>query len=116
MAGEDVKTPPMSSVPITTIPVAAGVPPPTVPTVFADGIANIAPSGHVVKFYLFRSDPDAAGQPQYKNQVVAQIAMSTIGFLHMAAFFERAVKHYTESGTFSREMVQAMRKMEGLDP
>jgi hypothetical protein len=32
----------------------------TIPTIFADGIVNLANSAHIVKFYLFRFDPNVS--------------------------------------------------------
>jgi hypothetical protein len=91
-----------------------GFPHATVPTVFADGVANIGPSTNVVKFYLFRTDPDQTGKNEYKNQIIAQIVMPTLGFLHMALFFEKAVKHFVAQGTLPADLVENLRKNEGL--
>jgi hypothetical protein len=38
-------------------PLGQEFPNPEIPTIFADGIMNLANSYHVVKFYLFRFDP-----------------------------------------------------------
>ena len=71
-----------------------GFPPATLPTIFADGIANAAPSVSAVKLYLYRSDPEQAGAGEYKSQVIAQIVMPMAGFVHASAFLEKAVKHF----------------------
>jgi hypothetical protein len=90
-----------------------GFPPLTLPTIFCDGIANLAPSGHVIKFYLFRSDPDQTGRPKYKNQTLARIIMPIPAFIYAGIFFENGLKQFVEQGTISQELVdnikQAMR-------
>ena len=92
---------------------ARGFPPPTIPTIFADGVLNVAPSPNVVKFYLFRSDPDAGGGSKYKNQVVMQVVMPMHGFVHTALFFERSLKHFLANGTIPQAVVDGLRKLEG---
>jgi hypothetical protein len=97
----------------TIIRIEAGYPPHDIPTIYADGVANVGPSPSIVKFYLFRSDPEQLGGPSYKNQVVAQVVMSTPGFIQAAIFLERALKQFTERGTFNKEMVEKIRAVEG---
>jgi hypothetical protein len=94
--------------------VQEGFPQATLPTIFADGIVNVAPSANVLKFYLYRSDPEQAGKGEYKNQVVAQVVMPMLGFLHAALFFEKAVKQFTAQGVLPADLVESIRKSEGL--
>jgi hypothetical protein len=89
--------------------IAEGFPPPTVPCLFCDGVANFAPGHQVVKFYLFRTDPDAAGRNSYKNQVFAQIAMSVDGFVNVSFFVETAIKHMIATGALSPERINVLR-------
>jgi hypothetical protein len=91
----------------------SGFPSLEVPTVYADGIANIAPSPQVVKFYLFRTDPDTGGQNVYKNQVVLQVAMHMQGFVAACVFFEKTLKQFVESNYITQEQVDDMRRMFG---
>lgn len=97
------------------IPTEGGFPPLSVPTIFADGIANIAPSVNVVKFYLFRTDPDMAGAPAYKNQIYCQIAMPVEGFLSACVFFEKALKHLVEMKTTTQQHVDELRASMSTD-
>src|SRR5262245_46697378 len=74
--------------------VEEGFPPATLPTVFADGVVNVAPSASVIRFYLYRADPEQTGKGEYQNQAVVQIVMPVLGFVQMATFFEKAVKQF----------------------
>ena len=94
---------------IETIFVEDGFPPPTLPSIYCDGILNVAPSAHVVKFYLYRQDPDQAAKPRYKNQVIAQVIMPVRAFVNSGLFFERALKQFVEQGTISQQMVDEIK-------
>jgi len=98
----------------TTVGIEEGFPPTTVPTIYADGIANAAPSPYLVKFYLFQSDPEQTGKPSYKNQVVAQVVMSMPGFVQASLFFEKALKQFVDRGTIKPELIEEVRKIEGI--
>jgi len=87
------------------ISIEEGFPHSTVPTIFCDGIANLAPSPHVVKFYLFRQDPDQTGKPKYKNQILAQIVMTVPGFIYTVLLGEQALKQFVEQGTIPQETI-----------
>jgi hypothetical protein len=97
-----------------TTPLESGVPSAHTQTIFADGVANLAPSVSVVKFYLYRSDPEQTGKPEYKNQVFAQVIMPVGGFLQAAALFEKGINQFVAQGTISPELVTLARKSEGL--
>jgi hypothetical protein len=86
-------------------------PPPTIPTIYADLVPNLAPGTQTVKFYLARSEPHTAGTGPYRNQVVAQVVMSTVGFLNMAAFIEYAIPKFIQSGIVSKEAWEAAQKI-----
>lgn len=86
------------------------------PTIFADGVANIAQSGEVAKFYLLRTDPSTNTPNDAKTQVVGQVVMAMSGFLDAASFFESAVRGYVERGVVSRERVNEARAQYGLPP
>lgn len=100
--------------PVTIIPLTEGFPSSALPTVFADGIANVAPANGVIRFYLYRSDPDQVGGPAYKNQAIAQVVMPVSGFLQAAAFFEKSVDFFVSQGTIAHDAVIFARKSEGL--
>ena len=81
---------------------ASGFPHESIPTVFADGIANIAPSAQVVKFYLFRTDPDVGGAQSYRNQTVAQVVMSMDGFAASAVFLYNSLQNLIDQGLLDK--------------
>jgi hypothetical protein len=94
--------------------VKEGFPQATLPTFFADGVLNAAPSANVVRFYLYRSDPELTGKGEYQNQVIAQVVLPTLGFLQAAIFFEKAVKQFAAQGILNGDIVENIRKREGL--
>jgi hypothetical protein len=55
--------------PVTILPTKEDYPPWFLPTIYADGIANLAPSNQVVKFYLYRTDPHVMAKPEQQNQL-----------------------------------------------
>lgn len=100
----------------TIIPVEPGHPTWQLPIIFADGIANMAPISGNLRFYLYRTDPETTGKLPYKNQIFAQMVIPAQGFVQAAAFFERAMKLFISQGTLSKELVNAARTAEGLEP
>lgn len=94
--------------------IEGGFPPANIATVFADGILNAAPSASVVKFYLYRTDPDQGGAAKFKNQVFAQVVMPLTGFIQAAVFFERVIKQFTSTGVIPESIVNDIRNREEL--
>jgi hypothetical protein len=92
------------------VPFEEGFPPPTIPTIYCDGIANLAPSAHVIKFYLFRTDPDQTAKPKYKNQVLAQIIMPISAFIYSGLFFEKSLKQFVELGIIPKGTVDNIKQ------
>jgi hypothetical protein len=90
--------------------IGEGFPPPTLATIYCDGILNAAPSAHIVRFYLYRQDPDQVAKPKHKNQIVAQIIMPVDGFISSSLFFESALKKFVEQGTISQQMVDKIKQ------
>jgi hypothetical protein len=84
----DEEKPASSGAPILTTQVipASGPPPPGIPVAFADGVSNFAQSKFVVKFYLFRTDPDVAGGGPSQNNIVTQVVMPIEGFVRSAIY------------------------------
>jgi hypothetical protein len=82
-------------------------PPPTLPTIFADGVANFFHSPEVGKFYLMRIDPELGGGPRSSQQIVAQVAMPMAGFVLSAAFFAKAIERLLEQGAVTQEQWKA---------
>ena len=93
-----------------TILVEEGFPASTIPTIFCDGIVNLAPIANAMRLYLFRSDPDQVGKPKFKNQILAQIIMPVPAFIHTALFFERGLKQFVEQGTIPPDMVEQIKQ------
>jgi hypothetical protein len=87
-------------------------PPPQLPTVFADGVTNLATSLSVAKFYLARNDPSLTGDGQNRLQVFAQIIMPISGFLQAFAFFERTIDNMAKDNpTIARELAAARKAL-----
>jgi hypothetical protein len=47
----------------------------TLPTIYADGVINLATTPQFAKFYLARNDPSMLGDNRSEQQVFAQIVM-----------------------------------------
>jgi hypothetical protein len=93
----------------------SGVLPPNLPTLFADGIANITNSKEVVKFVLFRTDGDISDRLQFENVGVGQIVMTMSGFVYALAFLEKAKNNFLAAGFITEEQMDKARKLQGLD-
>lgn len=93
------------------LPIDEAHPPPTIPTIYADFVPNLAPGTQTVKFYLARAEPSTVGTGPYRNQVVAQVIMPNVGFLNMAAFIQYAIPKFIEGGSISKEAWETAKKM-----
>jgi hypothetical protein len=87
---------------------ATGFPSEEVLTIFADGVANIAPSQNIMKFYLYRTDPDISGVTRYRNSIPAQIVMPMDGFISTVAFLHTALARLVSQGILSKELVDGI--------
>lgn len=96
------------------IKVGPGFPPADLPTLFADGILNIAPSAEMVRFYLYRTDPDQAGVNRFENRTVAQIVMPLKGFIASVLFFSRALATYESKNPAIKTAADEVRTAAGL--
>jgi hypothetical protein len=96
---------------IETLPIQEAYPSPTIPTIYADVVPNLAPGTQTVKFYLARAEPSASGEGPYRNQIVAQVVMPNVGFLNMAAFIQYAIPKFIEGGSISKEAWDAAKKV-----
>ena len=88
---------------------ASGPPPPGTPVAFADGVSNFVQSKYIVKFYLFRTDPDVAGGGPSQNNIVTQIVMPIEGFVRSAILFNRGLEFLIANGAISRPEVDAIK-------
>jgi hypothetical protein len=86
-------------------------PPPHFPTVFADGVSNIANTPTIVKFFMMRFEPSLTSSGPQKPQAFAQVIMPMDGFMATFAFFEAAIKRYLSQGTISEERLNEMRRL-----
>ena len=83
----------------------------TIPTLFSDGVANASPVAGTVRFHLMRLDPAVSGEVDGANNgIVAQVIMSTEGFLSTALFFEQMVPYLVERGIVRQSRVDELRK------
>jgi hypothetical protein len=90
----------VENMPLSTMAVSQ-YPPPSIPTLFADGALNFSNGVQVVKFYLFRFDPPLNAIGSNQAQAFAQVAMPMAGFVQTAAFFQAAIRALVAQGTLS---------------
>jgi hypothetical protein len=80
----------------------------TMATVFADGVSGYAPGPGIIKFYLYRIDPNMFGRKGFKANPFAQVVMPSHGFAQTAAFFMHAVKNMIAAGALSQAQFDEM--------
>jgi hypothetical protein len=82
---------------------------PGVPSIFCDGVVNVAPSGQEAKFYLYRTDRDTVAGPTqeraYRNQIIAQIIMPLDSYIQTTLFFNRVLNALVDNGMVSQERI-----------
>jgi hypothetical protein len=81
-----------------------------IPTVFADGIFNLANSAHVVKFYMFRLDPSMTNQQVAQVIPCLQIVLPLDGFINAFAFLEAAVEKLRRQGVITEGVLNVARQ------
>ena len=87
---------------------ASGFPPEGIPTVFIDGIVNLLPAANVVRFYLFRTDPEIREtKPKQRNAIVAQVIMPTEAFVASVAFLHASLDRLVAQGVVRKEYVDS---------
>jgi hypothetical protein len=87
---------------------AAGVA--RIPTIYTEGVVNLARGPGIVKFYLMRYEPnihDDGATPALVGQVVAPV----IAFATMTLFFQRQLDDMIKSGEISQDAVDQLRRM-----
>lgn len=100
----------MATDPSTLAPAQGNFPPLAVPTVYADGVLNLAPTAQTVKFYLAVQMPDTTGANLYETRPVLQVAMPTSSFVETAVFFETALEQLVRDGFVSADTIELTRK------
>lgn len=78
------------------------------PTVYADGVSSFTPGPGIVRFFLYRADPNALGRGGVVNNPIVQITMQNYGFVQMAVFFHRQLKAMVEQKFITRDFVDSI--------
>jgi hypothetical protein len=82
---------------------------PGVPSIFCDGVVNVAPSSQEAKFYLYRTDRDTdtshTQELAHKNQIIAQIIMPLDAYIQTTLFFNRVLNALVDNGMVSQERI-----------
>jgi hypothetical protein len=81
------------------------------PTIFADGILNLANTAQITKFYLFRFDPGLKDPDKAQQRTCAQIVMSIDALVASFAFLESAIDRLQTQGVVSTQALDAARKV-----
>jgi hypothetical protein len=92
----------MESAPVKIEPLV-GLPDHNIPTIFADGVANIANSRSVVKMVLYRTDPVLGEEKSFQNVAVGQLVLTMDSFAGMVALFEAAIGSYKRQGIIDED-------------
>ena len=82
-----------------------------IPTVFADGVINLANSSHIVKFYLFRFDPSTKDVGRAQIVPCAQVVLPFDGFINTFVFLENAIEKLRAQGIVTDQVLSAARKL-----
>lgn len=82
----------------------------TVPTFFADGVMNFAPSGEVVKSYFYRLDPDLNNSSEYHIQPIFQIVMPITAILITYLFLENSINNLIKNETITQDKLKELKK------
>jgi hypothetical protein len=81
-----------------------------IPTLYADGIANIARGGGVVRTYLIRFDPSLTADPA-APKIIGQMILPVQGFVAMALFFKAQLDDMIEKKEITPELLERVRQM-----
>jgi hypothetical protein len=95
---------------MTTEPPALDFPPVNFPTIFADGVQNLAHSPTVVKFYLMRFDPAFKDSNRSQLTPVIQVVMPVDSFAQTALFFQRALENLIHQNIISQLQIEEIRR------
>jgi hypothetical protein len=82
---------------------------PDVPTIFAEGIYNLANTSNVAKFYLVRNDASLVAADQAQITPVAQIIFPLDGLRNSFAFLEDAINKLMAQNVISIQSLDAAR-------
>jgi hypothetical protein len=88
-------------------PAAEEFPPPSLPTIFADGVLNLAHTSESVKFYLFRHDPGYREANISRINPYAQVVMPMDSFVNTVVFFDKVLANLVAQNRVLQEVVGA---------
>jgi hypothetical protein len=83
--------------------------PSDLPTIFADGIMNLANSAQIVKCYLFRVDPGMKDVTKAYQKPCAQIVMPLDALVTTFVFLEGAIEKLRGQGFVSDQALETAR-------
>jgi hypothetical protein len=91
-------------------------PPPTLPTVYVDAVANLQNSAGLARFYFTRLDPNITGAGSSRVTPVAQVIMPLPGFVATALFFKDQLDQMVKSGLVPQAMIEQLRAHVTAEP
>src|SRR5689334_4301988 len=81
------------------------------PIMFADGAMAITNSPTIVKFFMYRFDPNFAADGRTIPQPFTQVVMPMDGFASMAVFFDIAIRYFLSRGLVTEDRLAEIRKL-----
>lgn len=81
------------------------------PTVFADGVLNLACGPGITKHYLYRLEPSFQGDNQFETQPIAQVVMPIEGFVAAAFYFNVQIGRLIASNLITQERVDEIKRV-----
>jgi hypothetical protein len=85
----------------------------TFPTAFADGVLSFVPSPQLVKFYLYRLDPNMFGRGGSVPNPFAQVIMPMAGFLQSTVFLQQQIERMIAHGTITQKQLDDAKALYG---
>ena len=95
----------------TILPPPEGPLPTTVPTIYCDGIANLANTAEITKMYLYRADPIPSDTNRGQAQIAAQVIMPIASMVNMFVFLERSLNRLAEQGFLGKDQIENERQL-----
>jgi hypothetical protein len=86
-------------------------PTPAFPVVYADGVISLTQSAPIVKFYLYRIDPNIFGLGGSAITPLTQVVMPTPSFVATALFFQQQLEKMLELKSITEEQIDEIKKV-----
>ncbi len=83
-------------------------PDPAFATTFADGVAGYALGPGIVKFFLYRVDPNAFGRGGTVSNPFVQVVMPVEGFARAIVLLQRALREIMKNGAITQADLDKM--------